>query len=371
MRAWLRAFLPVPLAVDARERARAAGGALAGMLLTAALSRWLAGASAGTWLLGPLGASAVLVFAAPASPLAQPWPVFGGNVLSAAVGVLCAVLIPNAVFAASVAVALAIALMFPLRCLHPPGGGMALSAVLMHTGGSRFLDGFPFAVAITGSLLLIAAGIAYNALTGRPYPHPQQTPAPADGTARFLSEDLDAVLQRYNQVLDVSRDELEGLLDAAEAEAARRRLGALRCRDLISTDVATVAFGTPLEDAWALMQARRVKALPVIDGARRVVGIVTLNDFLRAAGVGSHDGVSARLRALLRPSGRSHSEKPEVVGQVMHKPVRTADHDAPAHELLALFEETGHHHLPILDADRRIAGMVTHSDVLHALRRGA
>ena len=65
---------------------------------------------------------AVLLFAAPASPLAQPWSVVGGNTLSTLVGVACVLLIPDPVAAAAVAVALAIAVMFALRCLHPPGG---------------------------------------------------------------------------------------------------------------------------------------------------------------------------------------------------------------------------------------------------------
>ncbi|MFO1253495.1 MAG: HPP family protein [Inhella sp.] len=68
-----------------RERARAALGALLGLLATALITAWLAPAS--PWLVAPLGASAVLVFAVPASPLAQPWAVLGGNGLSALLGV--------------------------------------------------------------------------------------------------------------------------------------------------------------------------------------------------------------------------------------------------------------------------------------------
>src|SRR5690606_20237739 len=125
-------FRPVSLNVDGRERLRAVVGALLGILFAAGVSQWLAGTPVvGAWLLAPLGASAVLVFAAPASPLAQPWSVVGGNTVSALVGVLCASWLPEVVPAAALAVALAIAVMFALRCLHPPGGAMALSAVLM------------------------------------------------------------------------------------------------------------------------------------------------------------------------------------------------------------------------------------------------
>ena len=178
------------------------------------------------------------------------------------------------------------------------------------------------------------------------------------------------MLARYNQVLDVSRDDLEGLLQEAQVRAQRRRLGDIRCSDVMSGPVVAVEYGTPLQQAWELMQARGIKALPVLDRAQRIEGIVTKADFLRAAGVGRHDGARERLRAMLRPDGLSHSEKPAVVGQVMSRPARTVGKDAHAVELMTIFAQTGHHHLPIVDAERRVAGMVTPSDLMRALNRG-
>ena len=65
-------------------------GAVIGVLLTAWLSRWWAqGNGSGPWMVASLGASAVLVFGMPSSPLAQPWPVLGGSTLSALVGAVC------------------------------------------------------------------------------------------------------------------------------------------------------------------------------------------------------------------------------------------------------------------------------------------
>jgi CBS domain-containing membrane protein len=91
-----RAWLPGRTTIDARERLRAVAGAGLGLLVTALLSHWLAGPlHASVWLIAPLGASAVLVFAVPASPLAQPWSVIGGNTLSALVGIACASWIPD------------------------------------------------------------------------------------------------------------------------------------------------------------------------------------------------------------------------------------------------------------------------------------
>jgi len=353
--------------VDTRERVRAFGGAAVGILVAGVLSRWWAGAGTMTpWLVAPIGASAVLVFAVPASPLAQPWPVVGGNTVSALLGTVCVLLIPEPTVAAAVAVGLAIAVMFQLRCLHPPGGASALLVVLTQTSDFRF-SAMPV---LLNSVLLVLAGMAYNRFTGRSYPH---TPLPAQpgppGGTRFSPQDLDAALAHYNQVIDVSRDDLETLLHEAEAAAYQRNMGQLRCGDAMTGDPVTVQFGTPLAEAWEKIQSRRIKALPVIDRARRVVGIVTVADFMRNVDRDQHEGLTSRLRALVRPSGATHTDRPEVVGQIMARQVRVASADRYLIELLPLFSEHGHHHIPIIDAEHRLVGILTQSDMVGALYR--
>jgi CBS domain-containing membrane protein len=368
--AWARDFLPAPMAVDARERARAVAGALVGVLLAGLLCRALGASSAGlVWLVAPIGASAVLVFALPASPLAQPWAVVGGNTVSALVGIVCVQAFGSTLWIAALAVALAIAAMFALRCLHPPGGASALLTVL---GGVADLP-FAFFPVMLNSVLLVAAGVAYNSATGRRYPHGQQAqaPAPADAAAAppFCEADLDAVLRRYNQVLDVSRDDLRGLLEQAALQAYRRRMDETLCRDIMSREPATAEFGTPLQDAWSLLRTRRIKALPVIDRASRIIGVVTFADFMKGAELDLHDGWAGRLRSLIRPTPSTHSDKAEVVGQIMTRQVRVASADRPIGELVPLFAATGHHHIPIIDGSQRLVGIVTQSDLVAALVR--
>ncbi|HSW20147.1 MAG TPA: CBS domain-containing protein, partial [Ramlibacter sp.] len=130
-----------------------------------------------------------------------------------------------------------------------------------------------------------------------------------------------------------------------------------------------VQFGTPLDEAWDLMRDRRIKALPVIDRARRVVGIVTVSDFLQHAGFDRREGLGERLRALLRRDGAVHSDKPHGVGQIMTRTVRVASEDRPVAELVPLFSEAGHHHIPVIDAERRLVGIITQSDLVRALYR--
>jgi len=356
----LKALWPAPLAVDRRERWRALLGAGLGVLVTGMLCRWLAPSAGAPWLVAPMGASAVLVFAVPSSPLAQPWPVVAGNTLSALVGVLCAMFIPDPTWAGAVAVAVAIGLMFWLRCLHPPGGAAALLCALGGVGLSFVV--FPV---LLNSVLMLLAGVAYNRLTGRPYPHAPV--APAGARSRFTAADLDMALAHYNQVLDVSRGDLEQLLQRAEAAAYERRFGSLRCVDVMTPHPVAVQFGTGLDEAWALMQARRIKALPVTDRSRRIVGIVSMADFLRHAGLAHPEGLGQRLRSLVQRSGLMHSERPEVVGQIMTREVRVASLSRPVADLVPLFSQVGHHHIPVIDEERRLVGILTQSDLVRAL----
>ena len=362
----LRRALPGRVRVGATERLRAFGGAAVGILFTGLVSRWLADPGAAVpWLVAPMGASAVLVFALPASPLAQPWAVIGGNTLSALIGIACAHAIADPAVAAALAVGLAIAAMFALRCLHPPGGATALLAVLSQASDYRFA----LLPVLLDSGLLVLAGVLYNSLTGRRYPHTQATPHVAlpGAASRFSSADLDAALAHYNQVLDVSRDDLEALLHEAEAAAYRRSLGALRCADIMSRDPHAVEFGASLREAWALMRRNRIKALPVVDRARRIAGIVTVADFMRHAGLDEPEAIGERLRAFVRRVDTTHATRPEVVGQIMTRQVRVASEDRHVIELVPLFSQDGHHHIPIINADKKLVGIITQSDLVRAL----
>jgi CBS domain-containing membrane protein len=374
---WLVNLYPASTSVNHAERLRASLGALIGIALTGWLSTLAMGLNLGAaWLIAPMGASAVLLFAQPASPLAQPWSITGGNLLSACIGVSCAKLITPPLAAAAVAIGLSIAAMLWLRCLHPPSGAVALTAVL---GGPHIqAAGYGFVanpVALNTALLLLAA-LLYNRATGRRYPHSQRADAPhphqtrdARPTARlgFTPDDLQAVLKDYNQVLDVSFDDLEALFHRTETQAFQRRFGAKQCSDIMSKDVLSAEFATELAEAWDSMQTHQVQALPVIDRARRVIGIVTRANFLGQIDARAYPGLPARLRGLLQRTPNTHSSKAEVVGQIMSSPVTTAFDTTPLGDLVSLMADAGLHHIPVLNAQRRLVGMVTQTDVMAAL----
>ncbi|MFL6715254.1 MAG: CBS domain-containing protein, partial [Burkholderiaceae bacterium] len=196
--------------------------------------------------------------------------------------------------------------------------------------------------------------------------HETRDPVP---TARLgiTTEDLDAVLARYNQVLDISREDLQTILVETEMQAYQRRFGITRCADVMSRDVRSVMFGSELQEAWDILHKHRLTALPVVDRGNRVVGIITKADFVAHAKANTYARLGRGLQTLLQPIRHTHSIKPEVVGQIMHADVRTAHQEQPVVELVPLMSDAGLHSIPIVDEERRLVGMITQSDMIATL----
>lgn len=369
---WLHSFLPTSIHVSKRERLRSCVGALIGITLTAGITRLTLGSASDLPLLvAPMGASAVLLFAVPASPLAQPWSLIGGNLVSAVVGITCAHWISNPVGAAAVAVAISIGVMFSLRCVHPPSGAVALTAVL---GGPAIHSmGYGFALMPVGinSIALLGSAIAYHGATRHRYPHRPSTESTSavttsDQQAAFTRADLDAVLERRDEFLDVDIDDLQAVLGEVEARAYRRHMGDLTCESVMASDVKSVTQDTTADTAWALLHQHRIKALPVIDAEQHVVGIVTQMDFVRHAKVASFSDLARYER---KNSWRSPGDDGPLIKDIMTSKVRTALLTQPIVELVPMFANCGHHHLPVIDADKRLKGMVTQANLVAGLHR--
>jgi len=129
-----------------------------------------------------------------------------------------------------------------------------------------------------------------------------------------------------------------------------------------------VEFGTELAHAWNLLREHSVEALPVLDRARHVIGIVTRSDFILHANVRTDfAGMRTRLLAFLKRTDHTHSDKHEVVGQIMTTHVRTAHDWTPIAELVPLMADLGFHHVPVVDSRGRLVGMVTQTDLIGAL----
>lgn len=215
-------FVPILAGASLQDRVIACVGAVLGIAAATYAGTGLDDVVAATpYLFASIGASAVLVFAVPASPLAQPWPVVGGNVISALVGIATLHLIDDPYAAGPIAVGGAILAMSLLRCLHPPGGGTALVPILGGTAITSLGYSFAFTTVAINAVALVLAGWCFHRFTHHSYPH-KAVPTPQAQPAGLIRADIDAALAETGETFDISPADLEALLLRAEAIAAKR-----------------------------------------------------------------------------------------------------------------------------------------------------
>jgi CBS domain-containing membrane protein len=244
--------------------------------------------------------------------------------------------------------------MMLLRCLHPPGGACALFAAaaspVVHHQGYLFPI-FPVAI---NSLFLLVAAVLVNNLSGRRYPHvPAAAPAPRVGRDPAPSErigmqtaDIAQAMARLDQGLDILPADVIALVRDAELHALDRQLGRLRVETLMARDVLTVLPNETIYRVRLIMNQHHVKAVPVIDAERHVVGIITVYDMfnLNLANV-------------------------DPAAKIMTSPVVTIPTDAPVAELVSMMSDRGLRHIPVVDAEQRLVGIVTRSELIAVLNR--
>lgn len=159
-----------------------------------------------------------------------------------------------------------------------------------------------------------------------------------------------------------------------ELRAYEYKLKGIKCADIMSTKVHSIEVSTPLDVAWKILRDNHIKALPVIDLNRRVVGIVTLEDFLKQADIDLHNTFGQLVKRVVRSSLKGIGNTltmhpPDAVGQIMSKKVRVISESRNVLDSVEVFHSQGHHHLPVIDRHQALVGIITQSDFVAAIER--
>lgn len=348
----LRGFGPTIPRPTATEALRAALGAGIGLFLTGILLYLITPTPSllnAPLLIAPFAASAVLVFAVPNSPLAQPWAVIVGNSTAALIGLLAARAIPYALPAAAVAVLLTLLTTAALRATHPPAGAAAMASVLAYHPDAPTPLIFALHPVLTGSALLVLTGLLWNRSTGRAYPL-RQTPPPPHGTSDHRperrstpsAESLGIALQNLRLGANIGVEDLSRLISAAEAETVAHRLGQTTAEALMSQDLITALPDTALPDLVKAFRDHRFKSLPICDADGHYAGCLTID-----ALIGLSD--------------------PALTASALANPlIRTAQTTTPVSDLIDLLADGHQQTVPILHGPR-LVGLVTRSDLIALL----
>ncbi len=333
-----------------------------------------------------MGASAVLLFVVPTSSLAQPWAFVGGHLVSALIGVICAKLIPDITVAAAIAVGASIFAMYYLRCMHPPGGAAALLAVL--GGDSIHALGFQFLLSpvLLNVSIMLACAFIYWRLAGV-HQHPATSVTKLDQhwarteedwlvtDSPFSDENLNQAIASMDTFIDISRQDLKEIYTHALQHSHTHNLGDIRCHEAMNSPTISVEYGTELETVWQLFEQHNIRGVPVVDNFERIIGIVTVSNFVHnAEGLNtdkessntSHNKMAEQLTLLRKRTPGFESKKPEVAGQIMSSPVITAQENDRLANLTPLFTQHAIHHIPVVNDKRKLVGMLAREDVLAA-----
>jgi len=226
MRGWNA--LKIAYTVSEREHWISAVGGLFGILVVFWVSNLLLGTHVAVLIASSMGSSDVLLFAAPHGAMSQPWSVFGGHLVSALAGVASPQWLGyEPILAASMAVALSIALMYPLRCLHPPGGATALTAVVGGEAGHALGYGFIVMPVLINTVIILIVAVAYNfPFSWRRYPQAWWRMAVVcealtedvnhtDEKCMIPHSDLVYALSQIDTFIDVSEEDLQKIYSLA------------------------------------------------------------------------------------------------------------------------------------------------------------
>ena len=319
------------------------------------------------FLFAPLGATAVLVFAVPSSPLAQPWNCVVGNAVSALYTLLLLCAFPSLphIALATLAVTGAVLLMFLLRALHPPGGAVALMMVL---AAEQLLPvGWPLLIPVALlSAAMVLVGVCYHRACGRSYLHHSlvttKTQRPATRLA-LSEEDLQQLLQRFEQSYNLTPEDLGDLLAAAEEDAIKRRMSSVSCGTVMSANLLTIKLETPLEEVAELFHRHLIKSLPVIDEQGELIGRVLRADLFDWLW---QDHYSRQQQTIWKRLRNRSTKGYSTAKDLMRVPEMSVQETTPMGDLL---QELASHDVQFIAVLRAkvLVGVITRSDVIRTL----
>ncbi|NOC47647.1 HPP family protein [Ruegeria sp. HKCCD7559] len=374
----LRSLGPAVSRVSPIEAARAGLGALVGLGLTG-LFLLTPGSDLdlGLYLVAPFGATSVLLFAVPNSPLAQPWSAVVGNTVAALVGVAVCMTIADPALRVALAVGLAITATILCRALHPPAGAVAMTAALNPEAIAQLGFWFALAPIAVGTCVLVILATVYARITGRRYPF-RQFDDPSNNQSEeknpserlgLSEEELAGILERYRHSFNLGVEDLARLISAAELQAATHVTAPLTAKDVMSFSLITVGPETALGEVAELFKRHRFISLPVVGNDEKFLGVIFQMHLIRQAredAIRLKRGYFSTLNRLLDRK----REMPVTAGDIMEVAGPRVTTNSPLGVLLPMMAVEDVDAVPVLEYDR-IVGIVTRTDLIAALARAA
>ena len=210
---------------------------------------------------------------------------------------------------------------------------------------------------LLNSMLLMFVAVAFNRLLGKQYPQQAQlnrrtaSPTPTQKVS-IQPQDIQNVLDRQTQLLDISDYDLQKIILKAQEIANARAVSQFTCQDIMTRQVICLRAEDDIQSALEKFKQVNLMSLPVVSDLDRLVGTLALYDvvewFKRAADP--------------KASWENH------VYQIMNHQVVTAQPQQPIQDLVPYFVERSFNYIPVVE-QQRLTGIISRADMIAALNQ--
>lgn len=187
------------------------------------------------------------------------------------------------------------------------------------------------------------------------------------GAIEIVEPDILAAMKDIQGYIDISPGDFREIFQVAYRHAVQRIQNSLTAKDIMTTPVHCIGLEMDLQQAAAFMADKRISGAPVVDGEGRIAGMVSEKDFLARMGLGKSVSFMQIIAHCLHNKGcmmtplRNHS-----VRDIMTTPAVTAGAGITVGAISAMFIDRQINRLPIVDAEGRLAGIVTRTDLVRS-----
>ncbi|HSB34652.1 MAG TPA: CBS domain-containing protein [Nitrospirota bacterium] len=186
-------------------------------------------------------------------------------------------------------------------------------------------------------------------------------------TTQLTEDDFREALSNIGTFVDITENDLKKLYEAALKISKERSVHSWLAGEIMTRDVISIKGDMDLHEAGRLLIKHKISGMPVVDDENRVIGIISQADLLSMAGVPPghvfNDVVMKYILARPTPQHRSG----RTVKDLMSTHVITVGLETAAKQIAALLDKKGITRVPVVDAEKKLIGIVSRSDIVRIL----
>ncbi|WP_230850165.1 HPP family protein, partial [Vibrio harveyi] len=233
-------------------------------------------------LIASIGASITIIFVIPSSPMGKTWPLVGGHLTAALVGIGLSTAFDDLIVLITLTITCTIIIMIVLKCVHPPGVATALVPVLSHTSQPDVY--FILDPVLLNVLPLALSGIVYrrwNAIRpSKTTQKPSINSKSAHEKSSLYFDELHKVLETRNEWLDIDEQTLDEIFKQTHLLALEHKSQKLTCKHVMTENILALTESDSVYEGLNTLQNNKFSAIPIINSDQEIVGIFSLVDFL-------------------------------------------------------------------------------------------